>query len=297
MSPDGIFWAIIPLLAGVSAAGLAYLAIQAIRAGAEDYGRRYAALTARHLDDMFLFIPPRRILELALAAALVAFLLVFLLSGGFQSRGAFLRGLILGAAAGWAGWSIPHRILTLLKRRRLRRFNDQLADALLTLSNSLKAGFSILQAFEAVVRTGVNPIAEEFGVFLQETRVGVKFEEALANLRQRVDSEDLTLLVLAIETARLTGGNLTEVLDNIALTIRERNRVERRVQTLTAMGRLQGNVVGAVPILLALLLTALDPAMMAAFFQSPAGWVTTALVILLEIAGFLMIRKIVRIDI
>lgn len=297
MTTGWFFFIFIPVLTLFSVAGLTYVVIQALRAGAEDYGRHYAATTARHLDDMFLFIPPRRILELALAAALAAFLLVFLLTGGFQTRGAFLRGLILGGAAAWAGWSVPHRILTILKRRRIRRFNDQLSDALLTLSNALKAGFSILQAFESVVRTGVNPIAQEFGVFLQETRVGVKFEDALANLRKRVDSEDLTLLILAVETARLTGGNLTEVLDNIALTIRERTRVERRVQTLTAMGRLQGNVVGAVPILLALLLTAIDPDMMSAFFHSPAGWVTAALVIVLEIAGFLLIRKIVRIDI
>jgi tight adherence protein B len=295
--PGWISYLLIPGLACVSVAGLTYLVIQALRSGAEDYSRHYAATTARHLDDMFLFIPPRRILELAAAAALAGFLIVFLLIGGFQTRGAFLRGVILGAVAAGAGWSLPHRILALLKQRRIRRFNDQLSDALLTLSNALKAGFSILQAFEAVVRTGVNPIAEEFGVFLQETRVGVKFEEALANLRKRVDSEDLTLLILAIETARLTGGNLTEVLDNIALTIRERTRVERRVQTLTAMGRLQGNVVGAVPILLALLLTAIDPVMMSAFFHSPAGWVTAALVVILEIAGFLLIRKIVRIDI
>jgi len=165
------------------------------------------------------------------------------------------------------------------------------------MSNSLRAGFSIQQAFETVVQEGRNPIAQEFGVFVQQTRVGVRFEEGLRNMEERVGSEDLTLMIRSIEIARQTGGNLTEVFDIIASTIRERSRIEGKIQSMTAMGRLQGIVVGLIPIFLLVVMTMLDPAMMVSFFTSVMGIGILILVLILLSAGFFVIQKIVNIEV
>lgn len=134
-------------------------------------------------------------------------------------------------------------------------------------------------------------------MFLHQTRVGVRFEEALRQLDTRVGSEDLTLTVRAIEVARLAGGNLTDVFEKIAATIRERMRIEGRARVLTAQGRLQGIVVGAMPILLLMAMSLIDPKMMTAFFGSAAGIALLVLVVVLEIAGALLIRKLIRIEV
>jgi tight adherence protein B len=112
-----------------------------------------------------------------------------------------------------------------------------------------------------------------------------------------VRSDDLVLVAMAIETARITGGNLTEVFDSIAGTIRERMRIEGRIRTLTAQGRLQGIVIGVMPILLAIMMIVIDPEMMLPFLRSRMGLIVVGAVIILETVGFLAIRKIVRIDV
>ena len=154
-----------------------------------------------------------------------------------------------------------------------------------------------MQAFEAVAKEERNPISQEFTVMLQQTQVGVRFEDALVNLEKRVNSEDLTIMIRSIEIARISGGNLTEVFEKIAETIRERLRIQTRIQTLTAQGKLQGIVVGSMPILLAIAMYAIDPRMMRLFLNSPVGMIVMALVAIMVLIGGLLIRKIIRIDI
>jgi tight adherence protein B len=184
-----------------------------------------------------------------------------------------------------------------MRQRRLLLFNVQLVDSLVSMSNALKAGFSIQQAVELVVREGQNPIAQEFGVFLHQTRVGMRMEDAFESLQTRVGSDDLTLMIASIEIARQTGGNLTEVFEKIAHTIRERMRIERRIRTLTAQGRLQGIVVGVMPLVLGFLLFMFDRGMMLMFLQSPVGTIILIAVAILEVIGALVIRKIIHIDV
>ncbi len=288
---------LIPALFALCFGGLAFVLLEALREGTRHYEAAYEADTARHLGDMFLFIPPRRILEMARIAAAAAFILFFLLAGDPTSGPGLAVGAVAGLLAATAVLNAPRFALRFLKARRLRLFNEQLVEALGTMSNSLKAGFSILQAFETVVKQGRNPIAQEFGVFLQQTRVGVKVEDALAQLGERIASEDLTLMISAIEIARRTGGSLTEVFDKIASTIRERARIEGKIRSLTAMGRLQGIVVGAMPALLLVALSLMEPQMIKTFVTSLPGILTLFVVVLLELAGALVIRKIIRIKV
>lgn len=294
---NNIFFWLIPILGTICVAGLIYAFLHALRAGAESYSSIYTEQTARQFEDVFLFIPPRRILEIAWTSAIACFVVFFFLFGHFRSVAGFSRGILIGCIAGGVALSLPKRVLAFVKARRLQRFNDQLVDALTTMSNALRSGSSILQAFEHIVRQNLNPISLELGHFLQQTRVGVKFEDALSDLDKRVNSEDLTLMISAIEIARQTGGNLTEVFERISAVIRERIRIQGRIRMLTAQGRMQGIVVGAMPVLLAVAMFALDPEMMVSFFASPPGVLVIGAVVFLELIGVLLIRKIITIDI
>lgn len=282
---------------GAAFAGFAYTFITALNSGAENYSGAYSVETAKRFEDIFMFIPPKRIAEMGYAAAAVVFLLIALPFINPEKPLVMLIGLAVASGAGGAMLLVPNQILNVLRVRRRKRFNLQLVDALASMSNSLRAGFSINQAIEAVVETGENPIAQEFQVFLQQIRVGMNFYDALQSLEMRVGSDDLTLVVNAIDIARRTGGNLTEVFDKISLTIRERMRIETRVMTLTAQGRLQGIIVGAMPFALGTGMFFLKPDLMIPFVTSMTGLVTIAGVALLVAMGGFIISKIVKIDV
>lgn len=290
---------LIPLFTGLCFATLAVMLARALASGAESYSGTYSENTARQFEDLFLFIPPRRIAEIAWAAAAAATLLVFMVAGGLSGTASevILRLAVCVVFAGGPMLLAPGYLLKYLRIRRRERFNVQLIDALSNMGNALKSGFSILQAFEHVVENGENPIAQEFDTFLHQTRVGVGFSEALRNLDARVGSDDLTLVVLAIETARKTGGNLADIFEKISLTIRERLRIQNRIKTLTAQGRLQGIVVGLMPVILGVVLYFFQPALFRPFLSSFVGVCVVAGIALLLLAGGLTIRKIIQIDI
>lgn len=288
---------LVPLLYFGAFTLLAWLLLAGMQDASRQYEQVYAEATARELENLFLFIPPHRISYLARLTAGLVFFTVFLLVGGAETAGEFLRGILMGGLAGVGVLFLPAQMVGFLRRRRLFRFNQQLVDALMAMSNALRAGFSIQQAFETIVKEDNAPISQEFSVFLQQLRVGVRFEDALKNLEERVGSEDLTLMCRSVEIARQSGGNLTEVFEKIAEVIRERFRIEGRIRALTAMGRLQGIVVGLIPVFLLFVMTAIDPRMMKNFFTSTTGVTMLAAVVAMEITGFLVIRKITKIDV
>ncbi len=289
--------AIALLLITLSTAGLSVVGIRALQAGAAAYSGAYAQETASAFEDLFLFIPPRLVARLGWSLSSAVFAAVFITAGGFVSLDKALPAGMAALLFALPVLRAPRLLLSVLKTRRLKTFNIQLVDALGGMSNALKAGFSIMQSFETIARDGDNPIAQEFGALLQQTRVGVSFSDALTNLQERVGSADLTLVCLAVETARQTGGNLTGIFEQIAATIRERFRIESRIQTLTAQGKLQGIVVGAMPLIIAAALLVVDPGMMIPFLQSVAGMMIMAMVAVLLVCGGIIIRKIVRIDV
>lgn len=276
---------------------LTYILLRSFSEGALSYAGEYSNATARQFEDMFLFIPPRRILEASWTLATIAFILFSALLFDPTKPLMLAIGLSLGIVAAIGAFQLPGQFLIMLKERRKRKFNEQLVEALGQMSNALKAGFSITQAFESVVQNSQNPIAQEFEVFLQQQRVGVSFSEALTALDRRVGSEDLNLVCAAMEIARRTGGNLTEIFDKISLTIRERMRIERRVMTLTAQGRMQGIIVGAMPIVVGFGMATLRPEIMLPYLRSPQGLAGVAAVIILVTLGALVIRKIVKVDV
>jgi len=197
--------------------------------------------------------------------------------------------------AGWQNGESP--LARWLDERRRAKFNLQLPEALATMSNALRAGFSISQAFDAVVDLDEAPVSEEFRILQQQIRIGMGFEDALESLSQRVGSDDLTLVTTAILISRKTGGNVTEIFDKISDTIRGRMKIERKVKTLTAQGRMQGVIVSLMPFVLGVIITISKPQLMIPFFCSLPGVVAIVVVLVLITVGWLMIRKIIKIDV
>ncbi len=196
---------------------------------------------------------------------------------------------------GWQNGQSP--LARYLDSRRREAFNAQLPEALATMSNALRAGFSMSQAFDSIVEQGDAPMSEEFAILQRQLRVGMSFEDALESLSQRVGSDDLTLVTTAILISRKTGGNVTEIFDKISETIRGRMRIQRKVKSLTAQGRLQGIVVSLMPVFLGLIMTLIRPNLMLPFLASATGLLAVAAMTVLVTVGWLMIRKIIRIDV
>ncbi|MBR4522997.1 MAG: type II secretion system F family protein [Kiritimatiellae bacterium] len=204
-----------------------------------------------------------------------------------------LSGINFNAA--WQPGTSP--LARYLNDRRRARFNEQLPDALATMNNALRAGLSINQSFESVVENGESPLADEFKILLQSLKIGMTMEEALEAMNERVGSEDFSLVCTAILISRKTGGNVTEIFDKISDTIRGRMKIERKVRTLTAQGRLQGIIVSLMPVFLGVAMTLLKPEMMLPFLFSPIGVAAVLAMVALIVLGWLMIRKIIRIDV
>ncbi|HPD17086.1 MAG TPA: type II secretion system F family protein [Planctomycetota bacterium] len=239
------------------------------------------------LDQIYMNIPAHQLLYVAMILfALVAGLTTLLL-------GSPVLGLVFGVVA----FASPRLLAGYLKRRRDHRFGVQLVDALMNISNALRSGFSLPQAFELIQREMDNPIAQEFRLLNQETRVGVPLEQALEHMLERMPSDDLDLVVTAILVSAEVGGSLAEVMDNISKTIRERHQIEGKVRALTSQGRMQAVILGLVPILLAFVINWLNPGLFEPMVRTWYGWGLFAIIGLLEVLGMLVVRKIVTIDV
>jgi tight adherence protein B len=202
------------------------------------------------------------------------------------------------------GFMLPRFWLNNRKSGRLRAFNKQLPDTVTLIANALRAGSSFLQAIELVVRESRPPISIEFSRVIREVNLGLPFDLALENMVKRVKSEDFELMATAIAIQHQVGGNLAEILDSIAFTIRERIRIKGEIRTLTAQQRLSGYVVGALPFFLAFFIFLAAPRFFDPMFVKPPDVLGIPLgVVLLGIAvaamgaGFYFIRKIVDIEV
>jgi tight adherence protein B len=208
-----------------------------------------------------------------------------------------LVGLLIGVM-------IPRIWLGRRKSGRLNAFNKQLPDTIMLIANALRAGSSFLQAIELVVRESRPPISTEFARVIREVNLGLPFEQALENMVRRVRSDDLELMATAIAIQHTVGGNLAEILDSIAFTIRERIRIKGEIRTLTAQQRLSGYVVGFLPIALAGFLFVAAPGFMDPMFKNPpeimglpAGVVILMFGGFMMFIGFMIIRRIVDIEV
>lgn len=261
------------------------------------YRENYLKETSTELDDVLLQIPASKVFDLSLAvSALVAFLSL-LFVGFASSNWSWGKAVFIAAIAAVGSFPLPRLYLKHLKKKRLEMFNEQLIDALTSMSSALKAGFSINQAIDAIAEENKKPISVEFRLLVQELRLGISLEEALNNMNRRLDSEDFELVSIAIITARQTGGELTAIFERLSEMIRERLRIYGRLQALTAQGRLQAYVIGAMPYLLMFAMAYISPSMMSQFFKSMTGILLIILASVFVLIGFLIIKKITTIDV
>ncbi len=224
--------------------------------------------------------------------------IVAILSG---VAGAILgRSIVFGLISMVVGAFLPRLYVKRLQALRLRRFNDQLGDMLNLMVNGLRAGYSTLQAMEAVSREMPPPIADEFRRVVQEIQLGIPMEEALEHLLRRINSDDLDMLVTAINVQREVGGNLAEILDTISYTIRERVRIKGEIAALTAQGRMTAWVISLLPVALMLFLFFINRSYVMRFFDPATracGIPMLCAGALMIVAGFYTAQKITDIDI
>jgi len=265
---------------------LALIIMSVISRGIEQYEERFLTRSARDLGEMFYFVDPRQLLILDVACAVALGLLGYAASN-------ILVGVIMAGIGGLA----PFYGIRWLRQRRIRRFEEQLVDALTQMSAAFKAGLTLPQAAENVAKESTPPLGQEFGLFIKELKLGVQVEEALNNMATRVGSEDLHLVVVSTNVARKLGGNMAEMFDIISQTIRERFRLEGRIRSLTAQGKMQGWVVGAMPLILGLVLNYMRPDLMQPMLASKFGYGLVIAIIIMEAIGIWMIRRIVNIDV
>jgi len=200
----------------------------------------------------------------------------------------------LGVLVGFVG---PRIFVKRTKVKRVQKFNSQIGDSLVVMSNSLRAGFSFLQAMEMVAREMPAPISDEFNRTLREMNLGTPTEEALLNLNKRIESEDLDLVITAVLIQRQVGGNLSEILDGISHTIRERIRIKGEIKTLTAQGRISGIIVGALPVVIGLVLAVINPTYIGSLFTNPVGWGMLTAGAISQTVGIALIKKTVDIKV
>jgi tight adherence protein B len=196
-----------------------------------------------------------------------------------------------------AGGALPFLLIRIKTEKRMKLFNKQLGDALILIANSLRTGYSFMQAMDMVSREMKAPIASEFSRTVKEMNLGTTTESALGNMAKRIDSEDLDLVITAMLIQRQVGGNLSEVLDNIARTIRERVRIRGEIKTMTAQGRVSGLIVGLLPIVMGCVIYLLNPEYIRPLFLHPIGRLMLGVAAVSQVIGILIIRRIVDIEI
>ena len=258
-------------------------------------GRGFAERIQRDLTRADVKLNVAEYLALHVILALAGFGIGFIIDGGL---GLFA---IVGAVA---GFFLPRLYVGRQQASRLHTFEGQLGDMLNLVVNGLRAGYSIMQALESVGRELPVPISEEFHRVVQEVQLGLPQEAALANLTRRVPSADLDFVVTAINVQREVGGNLSEILDNISYTIRERVRIKGEIASLTAQGQITAWVISLTPIILALVLYLINRSYMMNFFGPPlifglplCGLSMLVVALIMIVSGFLIVQKIVDIEV
>ena len=274
------------LFSAVAAGSIVYNLWSVSQAAYADYRTAYVAEASASLGDVFSTFPPERVFQISLLVGGAIFLVI---ASGIN--------LIAGALFGTAAFFAPRMYFNIARDQRRATINLQLVDGLGLMANSLRAGLTLPQAMEILVREMKPPITQEFGRVLQEFRIGTDFDEAMLHMARRVESRDLDILVNAIMVTRRSGGNVGEIFQSIAQTIRERIRIEGKVKAMSATGNMQALVMSSMPFAIMLVLWFMQPEYVKLLFTTTPGLLAVALVCVMVTGAFFWIRWIMDIDI
>ncbi|MBI1885865.1 MAG: type II secretion system F family protein [Chloroflexi bacterium] len=220
----------------------------------------------------------------------VFFLIPFVFNRGFI-------GFVFAVGFATLGFLLPALYVSGKKQGRANRINAQLVELLGLVSNSLKSGYGLMQSFEFASRQMRPPIVLELRRMLRENSLGMPAEEAINSLGQRIASPDLDMVLTAINIQRAVGGNLAEILDNVAFTMRERERIRGEIRTLTAQQRMTGIIISGLPVGMALLFMLINPEYMSVLFTETVGRVMLAMAVGFEAVGIFAMKRIMAIEV
>ena len=208
-----------------------------------------------------------------------------------------LKSLLLAILCALPFLVLHKPVLNFLRARRINKFSNQMAEFLILIVNSLRAGQTFMQGCSVAAAESPNPIGTEFKQVIKEVNLGMPEDEAMENLLIRVPSEDLKIVVSAYSIQRRVGGNLAEIFEKTAGTIRERIKIHGQINTLTTQGKLSGVLVGGMPFLIAFAISGINPDYMKPLFTPPWGYALIGVALFMQLLGAIVIKKIVTIEV
>jgi len=271
----------------ISAVLLIYAATMVGRQFASRYRDKVLDSTSVKLSEMFIFLDTAVLMKISMVTTIVVPIVVLVLTGNPLFA-------VIGGAICLFGPGLVHRRLKAKRRERLIR---QLPDSLDSLVGALRSGMSLQQSLGLLSEQLPKPSSQEFGLVVRKLRMGVALDDVLEELEQRVESQEYTMFTTSMRIAREVGGNLTESLERLADTMRRKLTMEDKILALTSQGKIQGLIVGALPLFLMWILSIMDPESMAPLFSTWLGYGVLLVIFMLEFVGFILIRKIVAIDV
>lgn len=248
----------------------------------------------KQFELLFIEVDPQKVTYALLFLSFGLSLIVFSICALFSN---FLLGIFLAILFSIVGWKVPKPFMSYLVNKRTRKYQDQMVDGLTLLANGLRAGLSMPQAIGMIVDEMPDPISQEFNLVLQQSRIGVPLDEALENLNKRLPLEDNEMFVSSVNILRETGGNLAETFDTIVGVIRERVRLDQKIQTYIAQGFFQGLVIFCMPFGMLIVNALADPEGSANLFTSPIGIVGLIIALGFNLAGGWAILKVIKIKV
>lgn len=250
------------------------------------YRRQFSTHAEVELADMFIFASGRQLFVLNLMLLVIVPMLLHVL---FQIT-------VITAAGALVMLLVPRMYFGMLRRKRLKKFEEQLPDAFMLLSSSLQSGASLNMALENVVQQSPAPLSQEFGLLVKKLRLGVTLEDGLVKMEERIPLPSFVMASSAVRISREVGGNLVETINGMATTLRRKKVMEGKIDSLTSQGRAQGIFMAMLPIFLAGILSVIEPEAMSQLYTTRVGLMVLAGMVVMEILGFTFIKKITTID-
>ena len=253
----------------------------------DNYRETFTTTASSNMSDMFMQVDPNQLFVLNLVAIVLLPALVWLVTQDIPASLAMLGVVVL----------LPTLMYKSMRKKRLKRFEEQLPDGLTMISGAMRAGASLNIALEGMVAEQPAPLSQEFELFLKEQRLGVEFETSLKQMEQRIPIQDFSMLITALLINREVGGNLAETMESLADTLRKKQMMEGKIEGLTAQGKLQGIVMTGLPVFLGVLLNFMEPEAMSKLWTTTIGWIVLSIIIIMEVMGYVIINKITSIDV